>query len=84
MIVIFISLFYFSAFKRDKFILYIKHTMIDLIIKASRADLKDNSLKIYLSALRKLNNNQPVTSIEFMKDFEGIMEKLKDKSSNTK
>eukprot|EP01047_Picozoa_sp_COSAG01_P103471 COSAG01_NODE_32931_length_573_cov_0.632911_2_plen_28_part_01 len=28
--------------------------MIDLIIKASRPELKPNSLKIYLSALKKL------------------------------
>eukprot|EP01050_Picozoa_sp_SAG11_P031364 SAG11_NODE_9714_length_886_cov_140.800508_2_plen_141_part_01 len=58
--------------------------MIDLIIKASRPELKPNSLKIYLSALKKLNNNQPITSIDFMKDHEGIMKKLENKSKNTK
>ena len=58
--------------------------MIDLIIKASRPELKPNSLKIYLSALKKLNNNQPITSIDFMKDYEGIIKKLENKSKNTK
>ena len=58
--------------------------MIDLIIKANRPELKPNSLKIYLSALKKLNDNQPITSINFLKDFDSIMNKLDGKSQNTK
>eukprot|EP01047_Picozoa_sp_COSAG01_P114762 COSAG01_NODE_43428_length_430_cov_0.489426_1_plen_143_part_11 len=58
--------------------------MIDLIIKANRPELKPNSLKIYLSALKKLNDNQPITSINFLKDFDSVMNKLEGKSQNTK
>ena len=40
--------------------------------------------KVYLSALRKLNDNKPVQSITFLLDYNSIIEKLIPKSNNTK
>eukprot|EP01052_Picozoa_sp_SAG31_P044961 SAG31_NODE_8031_length_1536_cov_7.522617_2_plen_135_part_00 len=58
--------------------------MIDLIIKADRPNLSDSSLKQYLIALKKLNNGQPIKDIEFLKDYDAVMEKLSKYSNNTK
>ena len=58
--------------------------MIDLVIKAQRPELSDSSLKVYLSALKKLNNNEPIKNIEYLKDFDSIVSKMESKSDNTK
>ena len=57
--------------------------MIELLLKAARPELKDNSIKQYLSSLRTLNAGQPITNVDFLKDFDVVMEKLKEKKSTT-
>ena len=57
--------------------------MIELLLKAARPELKDNSIKQYLSSLRTLNGGQPITNVDFLKDYDAVMEKLKEKKSTT-
>ena len=57
---------------------------MDLLITSHRPNLSNSSLKVYLSALRKLNDDQPVQSITFLLDYDSIIEKLIPKSNNTK
>ena len=57
---------------------------MDLLITSHRPNLSNSSLKVYLSALRKLNDNKPVQSITFLLDYNSIIEKLIPKSNNTK
>ena len=57
---------------------------MDLLITSHRPNLSNSSLKVYLSALRKLNDNQPVQSITYLLDYDSIIEKLVPKSNNTK
>ena len=57
---------------------------MDLLITSHRPNLSSSSLKVYLSALRKLNNNQPPTSVNYLLDVDEILRKIKDKSNNTK
>ena len=47
-------------------------------------NLSPNSLKVYLSALRKLNNNLPPTSVKYLLDVDDILSKIEGKSNNTK
>ena len=58
--------------------------MIDLIIMAHRPDLKPSSLKVYLSALRILNDKKQIVNINFLKNYDDIINKINSKSSNTK
>ena len=58
--------------------------MIDLVIKSYKPSLKDNSLKIYLTSLRVLNDGNDIKNIEFLKDYDKIIEKLSKKKDNTK
>ena len=58
--------------------------MIDLIIQSQRPDLKPNSLKIYLTSLRKLNGGNDIKNIDFLKDFDGIVEKISKYKDNTR
>ena len=51
-------------------------------IKKTR-NIKDNSLKAYLIILKKLNNNKEVESLEYLKDTEEIMKKIKQKALTT-
>ena len=58
--------------------------MIDLVIKSYKPSLKDNSLKIYLTSLRVLNDGDDIKNIEFLKDYDKIIDKLSKKKDNTK
>ena len=58
--------------------------MIDLIIKSYKPELKPNSLKIYLTSLRQLNDGNDIKNIDFLKDFEKVIEKLSSKKPNTR
>ena len=51
-------------------------------IKKTRK-IKDNSLQAYLIILKKLNNNKEVESLEYLKDTEEIMKKIKQKALTT-
>ena len=40
-----------------------------MIIKASRPDIKDNSIKQYMSSLRTLNDGKPINmDVDFLED----------------
>ena len=58
--------------------------MIDLIIKSYKPELKPNSLKIYLTSLRQLNDGNDIKDIDFLKDFNKVIEKLSSKKNNTR
>ena len=57
--------------------------MIELLLKAARPELKDNSIKQYLSSLRTLNDGQPINNVDFLRDYDAVIEKLKEKKSTT-
>jgi len=46
------------------------------LIKTDRPNIKDNSIRSYLITLRKLNDNQALTTMTFLKDYDNIVEKL--------
>lgn len=46
------------------------------LIRADRPDIKDNSLRAYLISLRKMNKNQALTNLTFLKDYERIIKFL--------
>jgi len=46
--------------------------------------LAQSSIKLYLRNLEKLNDNQPLKNLTFLKDIPKIMEKLADYKENTK
>ena len=48
-----------------------------------KRNIKENSLKAYLIALKKLNNNKEVDSLDFLKNKEDIIEKVKSKALTT-
>ena len=54
-----------------------------MIIKAARPDIKDNSIKQYMSSLRTLNDGKPIMDVDFLKDFDAVMEKLSDRKPTT-
>ncbi len=45
--------------------------------------IKDNSLNLYLSALKKLNDNDEIKSVEFLRKTTTIMKKLKELALTT-
>ena len=53
---------------------------MDLIklIKAKRPNLKDNSLRSYLTTLRILNDNKEIENLNFIKKTDVIMDKIND------
>jgi len=55
----------------------------DLIKKLQDKSLSENSIKLYVRNLEKLNDNQPLKNLNFLKDVSGTLEKLKDKKPNT-
>ena len=57
--------------------------MIEIIIKAARPDIKDNSIKQYMSSLRTLNGGKPIMDVDFLKNYDEVMEKLKEKKPTT-
>jgi len=56
-----------------------------MIIKAARPNISDNSIKQYMSSLRTLNGGSavPINNVDFLKDFDVVMEKLKEKKPTT-
>ena len=48
------------------------------LIKEKRPNLKDNSLKSYLTTLRKLNDNKEIENLKFLKKFTEIMENINE------
>ncbi len=46
------------------------------LIKEKRPNLKDNSLRSYLITLKKLNNDEEVKNLNFLKKFNEIMENI--------
>ena len=54
-----------------------------MIIKAARPDIKDNSIKQYMSSLRTLNDGKPIMDVDFLKDFDAVMEKFSDRKPTT-
>ena len=59
--------------------------MLEMIIKAARPNISDNSIKRYMSSLRTLNGGSavPINNVDFLKDFDVVMEKLKEKKPTT-
>ena len=57
---------------------------MDLLITSHRPNLSSSSLKVYLSALRKLNDNQPPVSVNYLLDVYRILKLIESKSNNTK
>ena len=59
--------------------------MLEMIIKAARPNISDNSIKQYMSSLRTLNGGSavPINNVDFLKDFDVVMEKLKEKKPTT-
>ncbi len=51
-------------------------------IKKTR-NIKENSLKAYLIILKKLNNNKEVENLDYLKDTENIMKKIKEMALTT-
>ena len=43
------------------------------LIRADRPDIKDNSLRAYLISLRKMNKNEALTDLKFLKDYDTII-----------
>ena len=58
--------------------------MIEFIIKSARPDIKDNSIKQYLSSLRTLNSGKPFTDVQFLMDYDSVIEQIKEKKSTTR
>lgn len=56
---------------------------LETLIKEKR-NIKENSLKAYISALTKLNDNKKPQNLEFLKDKKAIMEKIKDLALTTR
>ena len=56
---------------------------LETLIKDKRS-IKENSLKAYISALKKLNDNKTPENLEFLEDKKNIMDKIKDLALTTK
>ena len=54
------------------------------LIRKDRPDIKDNSLRSYLITLRKLNNNQALSDLKFLKDYDEILKILEPLALTTK
>ena len=46
------------------------------LIKADRPDIKPNSLNAYLISLRKMNDNKEIESLDYLKNYDNIIEFL--------
>ena len=55
----------------------------DLIGKLKDKSLSENSIKLYVRNLEKLNGDLPLKNLNFLKDIESVTDKLKDKKDNT-
>ena len=47
-------------------------------------EISTSSLNLYMKNLLRLNDNQPIKNLNFLKDLESILEKIKDKKPNTR
>jgi len=56
----------------------------DLVEKLTKKGLTDNSIKMYVRNLEKLNNDSPLKNFNFLKDVEAIGNKLINYKDNTK
>jgi hypothetical protein len=62
-----------TAFKKE-----LEHKLLN------EKKLAESSIKLYLRNLEKLNDNQPLKNLNFLKDVSTITDKLKDYKENTK
>ena len=46
-------------------------------------DLLDNSLKQYLPSLRTFNDKKPITDLDFLRNYDAVIEKLSAKKPTT-
>lgn len=51
--------------------------------KLTGRGLSEGSLKLYEANLKRLNNNQPIKNLNFLKDTETIINKIKEKKDTT-
>jgi len=51
--------------------------------KLTGRGLSEGSLKLYEANLKRLNNNQPIKNLNFLKDTESIINKIKEKKDTT-
>lgn len=56
---------------------------LETLIKEKR-NIKENSLRAYISALTKLNDNKKPENLDFLKDKKAIMDKIKDLALTTR
>ena len=54
------------------------------LIKKDRPEIKDNSIRSYLITLRKLNNNNALIDLKFLKDYDQILKILEPLKLTTK
>ena len=55
----------------------------DLIQKLNEKNLSPTSIKLYVRNIEKLNEDNPLKNLNFLKDVPAIMEKLSSKKDNT-
>lgn len=55
----------------------------ELATKLQDKDVSETSIKLYLRNLEKLNDDQPLKNIKFLKDYDNIIESLNDYKPNT-
>ena len=58
--------------------------MLDLVIRAARPNLSDNSLKAYLISLKKLNGGQPISDLNFLEDYDAVVAFLEPQAETTR
>ena len=55
--------------------------IIDLL---KSKNIKDSSIKLYLSNLKRLNNNNDIKTLTFLKNSKKVLDFINTKSENTK
>lgn len=55
----------------------------DLIKILIEKGLSDRSIALYIKVLRKINDNQPLKNLKFLKDVNNVLEKIKDYKDTT-
>jgi len=56
---------------------------INILDNLKNKNISQGSLNLYMNNLLRLNNNEPIKNLNFLKDYKEILEKIKDKSENT-
>jgi hypothetical protein len=54
-----------------------------LVEKFKQKNISDSSIKFYIRNLQKLNDNKNINNFNFLKKYDTIIDKLKDKKPNT-